>query len=189
MSLVGTVNDVVGDVVRAATYSRVGPKHRLAAWVRLLAVSAGQPAPRFSAATIGRGRRRRRRRHDRTDPGGHGDRTARRARRPPRPRDARAAAAVLRHVGTPTQRRPRAAAACAPARSGRRRSGGFDREDRDAAHLLVLGDDVAFDDVERPAPAPDECGPGWHDDVDSRFGRYALRLWEGLLAAEQRSGL
>jgi hypothetical protein len=68
-------------------------------------------------------------------------------------------------------------------------AGGFDREDRDAAHVLVLGDDVAFDDIERPGPAPDECGPGWHEDVDSRFGRYALRLWEGLLAAEQRSGL
>ena len=67
--------------------------------------------------------------------------------------------------------------------------GGFDHEDRDAAHVLVLGDDVPFDELERAAPASDEAGPGWRDDVSSRFGRYALRLWEALLALEQRSGL
>jgi exodeoxyribonuclease V gamma subunit len=188
MSLFGTVNDVVGDVVRAATYSRVGPKHRLAAWVRLLAVSAGHAAPLFSAATIGRGR---------TNVGV--------ATIAPIPADT-----AIEHLRlfvdlhTRGMREPLPlycdtshayAAAPTGGRSVRARkewtttAGGFDREDRDAAHVLVLGDDVAFDDIERPGPAPDECGPGWHEDVDSRFGRCALRLWEGLLAAEQRSGL
>ena len=34
-ALTGTVPGVSGDVLRAASYSRVGPRHRLAAWVRL----------------------------------------------------------------------------------------------------------------------------------------------------------
>ena len=42
-SLVGTVPGVVGDVVRTATFSRVGAKQRLTAWVRLLALTAAHP--------------------------------------------------------------------------------------------------------------------------------------------------
>jgi exodeoxyribonuclease V gamma subunit len=37
------VPGVVGDVLRTVIYSRVGPKHRLAAWVRLLALTAAHP--------------------------------------------------------------------------------------------------------------------------------------------------
>ena len=43
-----------GDVLLTTTYSRVSAKHRLAAWVRLLALTATRPERELSAATIGR---------------------------------------------------------------------------------------------------------------------------------------
>jgi exodeoxyribonuclease V gamma subunit len=52
--LVGTVPGVLGTVVRSVSYSKVGPKHRLAAWVRFLALSAGPPEDGVSVVTVGR---------------------------------------------------------------------------------------------------------------------------------------
>jgi exodeoxyribonuclease V gamma subunit len=66
---------------------------------------------------------------------------------------------------------------------------GFDREDRDPAHRLVLGGVVPFDDLLASPPRDDEEGPGWPADEPSRFGRYARQLWDGLLAVEQRENL
>ncbi|MEV0946512.1 exodeoxyribonuclease V subunit gamma [Rhodococcus sp. NPDC049939] len=56
--LVGTVDGIHGNVVVRTTFSRLAPKHRIAAWVRLLAVAATR---RFglTAVTTGRGRGRR----------------------------------------------------------------------------------------------------------------------------------
>ncbi len=50
----GTVSGISGDVLLASTYSRVSAKHRLAAWVRLLAIAATHPERELSAATVGR---------------------------------------------------------------------------------------------------------------------------------------
>ena len=41
----------------AVSYSRLAPKHRLASWLRLLALTAGCPEQRWRAVTIGRGAR------------------------------------------------------------------------------------------------------------------------------------
>ena len=188
--LIGTVDNVVGDVARVVTYSRVAAKHRLAAWVRLLALTASHPHRRFSAATVGRRR--------------SGDGVGMATIAPIGADVAIGHLSVLLDLHARGMREPlplycdtSAAYAAAPSggRSVRARKEwttterGFDREDRDAAHVLVLGDEVSFDDLELAVPADDESGPEWHDDVSSRLGRYALRLWEALLALEQRSGV
>ncbi len=56
-TLSGTVHGVCGGTLRAVTYSRVSAKHRLAMWVRWLAVTAAHPERAITAATVGRARR------------------------------------------------------------------------------------------------------------------------------------
>ena len=58
--LTGTVTDVYGDRVVRASYSRVGPKHWIDAWVPLLALCASRPTRSFSAGSVGRGAKGRR---------------------------------------------------------------------------------------------------------------------------------
>jgi exodeoxyribonuclease V gamma subunit len=53
--ITGTVSGVYGHVLLAASYSRLGPRQRLAAWVRLLALTAANPEIPFDGVTIGRG--------------------------------------------------------------------------------------------------------------------------------------
>ncbi|MFD1811755.1 exodeoxyribonuclease V subunit gamma [Rhodococcus gannanensis] len=54
--LVGSVGGVRGDVIARTTYSKLGPKHRLTAWVQLLALAAADPDRRWTADTTGKGR-------------------------------------------------------------------------------------------------------------------------------------
>ncbi|MFI1460423.1 exodeoxyribonuclease V subunit gamma [Nocardia carnea] len=53
--LTGTVAEVRGDLLVRTTYSRVAPKHRLAAWVSVLALAATEDRS-WRAAVTGRGR-------------------------------------------------------------------------------------------------------------------------------------
>ena len=53
--LTGTVVGIHGKVLLSVSYSRLGPRQRIAAWVRLLALSAAHPEIPFEAVTIGRG--------------------------------------------------------------------------------------------------------------------------------------
>jgi exodeoxyribonuclease V gamma subunit len=53
--LTGTVGGIHGHLVLQVSYSRLSPRQRLAAWVRLLAVSAAHPDVAFEAVSIGRG--------------------------------------------------------------------------------------------------------------------------------------
>ncbi|MCM6772258.1 exodeoxyribonuclease V subunit gamma [Nocardia sp. CDC159] len=54
--LSGTVPDVHDDAVVRTTFSRLAPKHRIAAWVRLLALAATERNQGWRAITIGRGK-------------------------------------------------------------------------------------------------------------------------------------
>jgi exodeoxyribonuclease V gamma subunit len=53
--LAGTVTGVRGDTLVRTVFSRLAAKHRLRAWVQLLALAAGQPSQDWTAVTIGRG--------------------------------------------------------------------------------------------------------------------------------------
>ncbi len=162
---------VVGRVAVAATYSRVGAKHRLAAWVRFLALNGNTTESPFDAVTVGRARSEAWRKtvtvsrfsllagadvrghlHDLVSLYDEGMRL-------PLPLYCASSAAY--------------AAADAAGRNGfvaaehEWASGRFDGEGRDPEHVLVLGGEVPF------------------DDLDGSFKRNAQRLWDGPLAVEQ----
>jgi exodeoxyribonuclease V gamma subunit len=177
----GTVIDVHGASLVTATYSRLAAKHRIAAWVRLLAVSATGSERDPRAVSVGKGR------------GGAG--VARIAPMPP--------ALAATHLATILDlyrrgmREPlpiycNTSEALARKRNARAEwvtDGGFDREDRDPANVFVLGDRAPFAQLCIDEPRPDEAGPGWAADEPTRLGRYARRLWDGLLGVEDREGL
>ncbi|MCX4092693.1 exodeoxyribonuclease V subunit gamma [Nocardia sp. alder85J] len=54
--LSGTVPDVHDDAVVRTTFSRLAPKHRMAAWVRVLALAATERNRGWRAVTMGRGK-------------------------------------------------------------------------------------------------------------------------------------
>jgi exodeoxyribonuclease V gamma subunit len=57
-------------------------------------------------------------------------------------------------------------------------------EGKEPEHQLVHGGVVPFSDLQQGAPGPGESGDGWAAGEPTRFGRYALRLWRGLLDVE-----
>ncbi|MFC7404104.1 exodeoxyribonuclease V subunit gamma [Georgenia alba] len=52
--LTGTVPGVHETAVVRAVFSKLGPKHRIRAWVQLLALAAGRPGRQWTAHTVGR---------------------------------------------------------------------------------------------------------------------------------------
>jgi exodeoxyribonuclease V gamma subunit len=171
--LTGTVPGVRGGQLTTITYSKVNPRHRLAAWVRLLALCASGGS--YSAVTIGRAS------------GAHGSVTI--ARVPVlAAADASAALAVLIDLYDRGMREPlplycRTSAAFAAGGNARGEweSDRFPKEDRDAEHELVLGSGRSYAALLEAAPREDER---WDPVERTRFGQYALRLWSGLLAVE-----
>jgi exodeoxyribonuclease V gamma subunit len=179
-TLTGTVPGVVGDVLRTVTYSRANPRDRLAAWVRLLALTAAYPGRTFEALTVARAPH-------------NSDARVSVARIPPLD-----AALALDHLAVLTElydlgMREPAPLACktsaayarggvAAARAEWESSYEFDREDREPEHVLVRGGVVAFDDVMAEPARTDEA---WDMDETRRFGRWARRLWDGLLQHEE----
>jgi exodeoxyribonuclease V gamma subunit len=181
--LTGTVAGVSGDVLQAVTYSRVGARQRLAAWVRLLALSAAHPERQFAATTVGRGR---------------GGVTI--ARIPPVGGEAALEhLAVLIDLYDRGMREPlplycatsaayaeAVAAGGDPIKPARREwlsEWSFDKEDKDADHQLVLGGVRSLEDLLAEPPRADE--DAWEIADPSRLGRVARRLWDGLLAGEE----
>ncbi len=179
--LTGTVTGLTGDVVRSVAYSRLAPKHRLAGWIRLLALAAARPEREWRTLTVGRGRRGAL--VSRIGPIGQAEALIAleelvdlrdRGLREPLPLTSRASAAYAVAPGDPID------AAAEEWTS----SFNFDKEDREDEHVRVWGAELPFEALLDALPADDEDGPGWSPDP-SRFGRLAHRLWDRLLAAEQ----
>ena len=143
-TLAGTVPGFAGDTIRRASYSRVRPRDRLAAWVRLLALAAARPGESCGSAVIGRAR-----------PGRLPRRDDRRANRSARHRGgARASwrsSSISTTAGCATRSARLPGAAAYAGAAGRGEDGlaaalavwettfGYDKEDREPEHLLVYG--------------------------------------------------
>ncbi len=189
----GTVTGVSGDLLLATTFSRVSAKHRIAAWVRLLALTASAPERPFAAATVGRGQGRGDVRTAWVRPLGD-DAAQRRA-------AAHAELEVLMDLYDRGMREPLpmfCLTSAAYADAARRGQDGylaankewetewsFEREDREAEHQMAFGGVLTLSEVLDIPPGDDETGEGWLDAEASRFGRLARRLWEGLLGREE----
>ncbi|HEX3873603.1 MAG TPA: exodeoxyribonuclease V subunit gamma [Solirubrobacteraceae bacterium] len=178
-SLTGTVPGVHGDLLLTATYSRLAAKHRLAAWVRLLALTAGQPDRAFAVASVGRGQMSAPAAIARIAPlaqDAAGRREAAvagleslvelydRGMREPLPLYCLTSAAYAEAVAI--DRNPVTAA-----RKAWTSEWNFDHEDKELEHQLVLGGILPFDEL----PADE-------------LGRNAGQLWDDLLAREVVSG-
>jgi exodeoxyribonuclease V gamma subunit len=191
-SFSGTVSGVSDELLLSTTYSRLSGKHRLAAWVALLALTAAHPERPFTAVTIGRG-------------GGSGSVMI--ARIPPLADDAQARRetaqthlAALVDLYDRGMREPlplycltSAAYSEAAARGGDPLTAAekawtsewtFDKEDKELEHQLVLGGVVDFTSLLSEPPRSDETGPGWDAAETTRLGAYARRVWSELLTRE-----
>lgn len=193
----GTAPGVRGGVLGTVTYARVSPRHRLAAWVRLLALTASHPQRSFEAVTIGRARACAADRARVTiaripplsaDPDERRERAIEvlkrlidvydRGMREALPIACMSSAAYAQAVA-------RGASPLAPARAAWESTWNFDREDREPDHLLVLGGERTVEELLLERPRADEQGDGWHAADATRFGRYARRMWDDLLAVER----
>ncbi|MCW3047084.1 MAG: recC [Solirubrobacterales bacterium] len=192
-SLTGTVPGVAGDLVRTVTYSRLAAKHRAAAWVRLLALTAAHPERRFTAVTIGRGPGNASVAIARLGPLGDdagGRREAAlghlaalidlydRGMREPLPLSCAASAAYAEAAAAGGD-------AVAAARKAWASEWNYDKEDKEPEHQLVLGGVRTLEELLDEPPHPDEYGDGWDVAETTRFGRCARRMWDGLLGCEE----
>jgi exodeoxyribonuclease V gamma subunit len=174
--LTGTVPGVRGSLLTTVTYSKVNPRHRLAAWVRLLALSASGGS--FEAATIGRARS-----------GSHHNARVTVARIAPLGREeALEELRVLVDLFDRGMREPlplscltSAAFAAGGDARGEWVSDRFDKEDKEPEHQFAFGAVQSFTELREALPREDER---WDPVELTRFGQYALRLWAGLLAHE-----
>jgi exodeoxyribonuclease V gamma subunit len=190
--LTGTIGSLHDCAVVRVEYSRLGARHRLGAWLQLLALTATQPDTAWTAVTIGRGEGR-----------------APVGRSTLGPVDADDACRLLAEVVDLRDRglrQPLPMAAKSSAAYAQKRAGGqsldnalrsaefawtggrFDGERDDEAHQLVWGAKPGIDVLTAGAPAADERGPGWPRDEPTRFGVLARRLWAPLLDHEQLGG-
>jgi exodeoxyribonuclease V gamma subunit len=182
--LTGTVADVFGNNLVSVSFSNLGAKHRLAAWLDALALAAGHPDENWTAHTIGKHR--------------SGGQVA--MVRPLAAHDARAwlrdlvdlyEAGLCEPLPLPVRtslvwaeefRRTRAGSDGDPDTRARPEwetprfnDSGFPKEDADVWHVRAFGEHAPYDLLASPL-RHGEAGPAPH-----RLGHYAWRLWAPLL--------
>ncbi|MFN8150281.1 MAG: exodeoxyribonuclease V subunit gamma [Solirubrobacterales bacterium] len=186
--LTGTIGGIEEGILGDVTLSKLKAKHRLGAWVRLLALTAARPETPWEAVTVGmhptiRGGR------GVSRFGGLGADEAERSTR------ALACLEVLVDLFRRGMREPlplfceSSAAYAAALRDGKDTSDAirnaaakfdnqwsFDGEIEDAEHRFVFGDIGSLDDILAIDPLPDEGGAGWFS-TETTFGLLARRLW------------
>ncbi|NDO89485.1 exodeoxyribonuclease V subunit gamma [Cellulosimicrobium composti] len=182
-TLVGSVPGVHGARVVRTEYSRLGPKHRLRAWVQALALTASDPGRRWDAVAIGR------------SPRGPG--VAWSTLTPPdrdtaatiladlvalRDEAAREPLPLLPEVSLRyTEERRTSDARDALMRAGWAWNKGFER--KDPYVVLAWGQNPSLEDVAGRATTADL---GRYPDDPTRLGALARRVWEPLLENELR---
>ncbi|WP_436795459.1 exodeoxyribonuclease V subunit gamma [Actinospongicola halichondriae] len=192
VSLVGTVTGIRGDATSQVSFSSIGARQRLVAWVRLLALSAARPESPWRALTVGKQRN------------GGGVVEVGPIDGPP---DRRREVAIghltdLVRLRSQGLREPlpipcKTAGAWAEARARGREpeksaardwesNHRFPGEDADRSHQIVFGGVRRLDELVAMEPTAAERGEGWAEDEPSRLGRLSRRLWDPLLAVERR---
>ncbi|MBL0746409.1 exodeoxyribonuclease V subunit gamma [Nocardioides baculatus] len=189
--LTGTVSGVFGNNLVSVSYSSLGAKHRLAAWLDALALAAGHPDENWTAHTIGRWGRSGRRAQISPMPD-HDARThlrelvdvMERGQREPLPLPIKTSLAFAEEfaIGAQGQADPDLKAQGEWV-TPRFNETGFPKEDGDQWHVRAWGEAAPYEVLASPL-LPDEDGEGPH-----RLGHYALRVWSPLLAVELVRGL
>jgi exodeoxyribonuclease V gamma subunit len=180
----GSVAGVHGTTLSSTVFSKLGPKYRLRAWLRLLALAAARPEQQWRAVTIGRHSRPGVARSTMVAPAppvaegclaAYVELRERGLREPlALPVATGAAYADVRHTGNDEQ-----AALDAAERAWK---GAF--EARDRYHEFVWGPEPAFTGLLAQRATADDQPMGATDSERTRFGALACRLWWPLLAAE-----
>jgi exodeoxyribonuclease V gamma subunit len=191
-TLTGTVPGVSGETLVSSTFSRLSPRHRIVAWVRLLALSAEAPERAFTAATVGRGRGSEVaiRRIRALGPDADTRRTVateqllalldlyERGMREPLPIFCKTSATYAQAIADQVD-------AETAADDEWTTEWNFDKEDRELEHQLALGGVRTLAQLLDEPPAEGEHGAGWDPSETSRFGRLACRMWDGALEFEE----
>ncbi len=189
--LTGTVGNVFGNNLVAVSYSSLGAKHRLAAWLDALALAAGHPDENWTAHTIGRWGRSGKRAllSPMTDDDARTHLRAlvdvmERGQREPLPLPVKTSLAFAEEfaIGAHGQADPDAKAQAAWV-TPRFNETGFPQEDGDQWHVRAWGEQAPYDVLAAPLLA-DEDG-----DAPHRLGHYALRVWSPLLSHELVRGI
>jgi exodeoxyribonuclease V gamma subunit len=193
--LVGSVGAVHGDTLGVLTYSKLGAKHRLAAYARLVALTAVAPETAWRAVLLGRTNKKALVEVCQLGPLADDAATRRteastrlatlldlydRGLRAPAPLYGNTSQAIAR--GVAEGKGPWGAA-----KNWETTTTAFPYDDLDACHVAVLGGVVTFDDLMTPPPAPDEGEPDWPS-CQQRVVAWARRLWDPVLAIEAEGG-
>jgi exodeoxyribonuclease V gamma subunit len=182
--LTGTVTGVYGTTLSRTVFSKLSPKHRLRAWVQLLALAAAQPDQPWRAVTAGLHRRPGVATSEVSAPpaslavailAAYVDLRDRGLCEPlPVPVTAGAAYAAVRHIGDSEQ--------AALDASEKAWTSSF--EDRDRHHAFVWGANPRFAGLLASRATPADEREGGANEERTRFGALACRIWWPLLDAE-----